>query len=173
MTLWGTKDTVYSDGTIAISGKTVTGTGTTFTTAGITTGAVITVGTAASVGEAIVASVTNNTTLVLHSTQHFTYDGVVSGESYEIREKPISTIVDTNYGATEIFGVDTTEIGIANTATAGSEARKFAPTHAGWVGITTYNDHLGNLRIKSEVLVASSSITGDSGDDTIFPDVAS
>ena len=45
--------------------------------------------------------------------------------------------------------------------------------HSVEVGITTYNDHLGNLRIKSEVLVAGSSITGDSSDDTTFPDTAS
>ena len=68
MALWGTKDTVYSDGTIAISGTTVTGTGTTFNTSGlIGAGDVITVGTGASVGEAVIASVTNATTLVLHS----------------------------------------------------------------------------------------------------------
>ena len=46
MSLWGNKDTVYSDGTIAISGVTVTGTGTTFDTAGlISAGDVLTVGT--------------------------------------------------------------------------------------------------------------------------------
>ena len=35
MSLWGNKDSVYSDGTIAISGTTVTGTATTFNTAGL------------------------------------------------------------------------------------------------------------------------------------------
>ena len=32
-------------------------------------------------------------------------------------------------------------------------------TNAGWVGVTTYNDNLGNLRIKKETLVAMSGIT--------------
>ena len=45
MTLWGKKDLVYSDGTIAVSGTTVTGTGTTFNTAGlINEGDVISIG---------------------------------------------------------------------------------------------------------------------------------
>ena len=73
-----------------------------------------------------------------------------------------------NFAINEVFGVDTTEITVANAAS--GEARKYAPSHAGWVGITTYNDMHGNFRVKSEVLVAGSSITGDSGDDTILPD---
>jgi hypothetical protein len=37
-------------------------------------------------------------------------------------------------------------------------------THAGWVGVTTYTDMHGNLRVKSEVLVAMSGIqTGTDG----------
>ena len=67
-----------------------------------------------------------------------------------------------------IYGVDKTDQTIKNNKT--GEARKYAPPHAGWVGITTYNDQHGNLRVKHEVLVAGSSITGDSGDDTILPD---
>ena len=63
---------------------------------------------------------------------------------------------------------DTTEIGVANAAT--GNARKFAPPHAGWVGITSYTDMHGNLRVKTEVLVAGSSISGDSTDDSILPD---
>ncbi len=29
----------------------------------------------------------------------------------------------------------------------------------GWVGVTTYNDNEGNLRVKKEILVAMSGIT--------------
>ena len=43
--------------------------------------------------------------------------------------------------------------------TASGSARKYAPAHAGWVGITSYTDQDGVLRIKTETLVASSSIT--------------
>ena len=51
---------------------------------------------------------------------------------YEITQKPISTIGDSNYSATEIFGVDT-EQSVATAA--GSQ---YAPAHSGWVGITSY-----------------------------------
>ena len=67
-----------------------------------------------------------------------------------------------------IYGVDTTEQSVANAAS--GDARKYAPAHAGWVGITTYNDMHGNFRVKTETLVAGSTISGDSGDDTILPD---
>ena len=88
---------VYSDGTIAISGTTVTGTGTTFNTSGlINEGDVITVGTGATYGEAVVSSVTNATTIVLKSADGLT-GTVAAGAAYEITQKPISTIGDSNY----------------------------------------------------------------------------
>ena len=67
-----------------------------------------------------------------------------------------------------MYGVDTTEHGVANAAS--GTARKFAPAHAGYVGITTYMDMHGNLRVKTETIVSCSSITGDASDDTILPD---
>ena len=36
---------------------------------------------------------------------------------------------------------------------------KFELTHEGWVGIQTYMDSEGNLRVKKETLVAMSGIT--------------
>tara|TARA_R100000406_G_scaffold9755_2_gene6431 strand:- start:475 stop:768 length:294 start_codon:yes stop_codon:yes gene_type:complete len=68
----------------------------------------------------------------------------------------------------DIFGVDATELGVANGAS--GDARKYAPTHEGWVGITTYMDMHGNLRVKSETIVALNIASGDQSDDTIFPD---
>ena len=67
-----------------------------------------------------------------------------------------------------VFGVDATEQAVANAAS--GDARKYAPAHAGWVGSTTYLDQHGTLRVKTETLVASSSITGDAADDTQLPD---
>ena len=70
------------------------------------------------------------------------------------------------------FGVDTTEQSVANDGdySTGLQGRKFAPPHAGWVGIQTYTDMHGNLRVKTETLVASSSIEGDAADDVKFED---
>ena len=44
---------------------------------------------------------------------------------------------------------------------------QYRPGHAGWVGVTTYNDQHGSLRVKSEVLVAMSGIT--TGNAPAFP----
>ena len=68
----------------------------------------------------------------------------------------------------EIFGVDNTEQGVANAAS--GDARKYAPPHAGWVGISTHMDMHGNLRVKTETLVALNIASGDQSDDTIFAD---
>ena len=173
MTLWGNKDLVYADGTIAVSGTTVTGTGTTFTTAGISTGQVISVGTGVTQGEAVIASVTNNTTLVLKQKNgEAPISAVPAGASYVISEKPQSLLGQTQYSATEVFGVDNAEVGVARTTA-------FSVTHGGWVGITSYiqnnADGSTTLRVKTETLVAmgkdkdsSGGITGDAADDAKF-----
>ena len=170
MTLWGNKDSVYSDGTIAVSGTTVTGTGTTFNTAGlINEGDVISIGAGVTQGEAVIASVTNNTTLVLKQKNgEAPISAVPAGASYVISEKPQSLLGQTQYSATEVFGVDNAEVGVARTTA-------FSVTHGGWVGITSYiqnnADGTTTLRVKTETLVAmgkdkdnSGGITGDAED---------
>ena len=165
MTLWGNKDSVYSDGTIAVSGTTVTGTATTFNTAGlISEGDVISIGAGVTQGEAVIASVTNATTLVLKQKNGAApISAVPAGASYVISQKPQSLLNQTQYSASSIFGVDPTEVGVARTTA-------FSVTHGGWVGITSYIDQDGVLRVKTAVLVAGSSISGDSSDDTTLPD---
>ena len=168
MTLWGTKDTVYSTGNVNVNvttGVVTKQSGSIAWTAGngVKVGQVITVdGTA----EGVIESIDSATQLTI-GTEYLPSSNI-SNKTYEIREKPKSTLFDSNYGPGEIFGVDTTEQGVANAAS--GEARKYAPPHAGWVGITTYTDQHGNTRIKTETLVAGSSITGDAGDDTQLPD---
>ena len=149
MTLWGKKDSVYSDGTIAVSGTTVTGTGTTFNTSGlINEGDVISIGAGVTQGEAVIASVTNATTLVLKQKNGAApISAVPAGASYVISQKPQSLLGQTQYTASSIFGVDNTEVGVARTTA-------YSVTHGGWVGITSYTDQHGNLRVKTETLVA-------------------
>ena len=92
--------------------------------------------------------------------------GVADNDASE--PKNLSTGEFQGTAGKAIFGVDNTEQGVANAAS--GTARKFAPAHAGYVGITSYTDMHGNLRVKTEVIVASSSITGDASDDQLFPD---
>ena len=171
MSLWGKSESLAAgSGTVVINlgTKAVTGTNSTFLDTMV--GKVITVGAAGTCGEAVIASRSSATAISIASTQFLVPDGSgnVTGVAYTVTEKPISTLGDVNYQISEIYGVDTTEQTVANAAS--GEARKYAPPHAGWVGIQTYNDMHGNFRVKSETLVASSSITGDAADDGKFPD---
>ena len=168
MALWGTKDTVYSTGNVNVNvttGVVTKQSGSIAWTAGngVKVGQVITVdGTA----EGVIQSIDSATQLTI-TTEHLPSSNI-SNKGYEIREKPKSTLFDSNYGAGEIFGVDVTEQTVASAA--GSQ---YSPAHAGWVGITSYTQTTNGVsvqRVKTEVLVAGSSISGDSTDDTILPD---
>ena len=67
-----------------------------------------------------------------------------------------------------IYGVDNTEQGVANAAS--GDARKYAAPHAGWVAVNTYTDTHGNLRVKTETLVAMNITSGDQADDAKYAD---
>ena len=168
MALWGTKDTVYSTGNVNVNVTTGVVTeqsgGIAWTAGnGVKVGQVITVD---GTSEGVIKSIDSATQLTI--TKEYLPASNISDKGYEIREKPVSTIGDTNYGAGEIFGVDVTEQQVVNAKT--GDLRKYAPPHAGWVGITTYVDGNGNFRVKTEVLVAGSSISGDSTDDAKLAD---
>ena len=168
MALWGTKDTVYSTGNVNVNvttGVVTKQSGSIAWTAGngVKVGQVITVD---GTSEGVIKSIDSATQLTI--TTEYLPSSNISNKGYEIREKPVSTLGDTNYGAGEIFGVDVTEQQVVNAKT--GDLRKYAPPHAGWVGITTYVDGNGNFRVKTEVLVAGSSISADASDDTKFAD---
>ena len=165
MPLWGTKDTVYSTGNVNVNvttGVVTKQSGSIAWTSGngVKVGQVITID---GTSEGVIESIDSATQLTI-GTEYLPSSNI-SNKGYEIREKPISTLFDTNYGAGEIFGVDTAE-----QAAAREDNSQYRPAHAGWVGITSYTDMHGNQRVKTEVLVAGSSISGDSTDDTILPD---
>lgn len=177
MSLWGNTDNVADTSTIAVNFDTltVTGAATTFSTAGVAEGDVLVVGAGATFGYAVVKSVTSNTVLTIHSTEHFVsgISTVEAGAAYYITQSPIYALGDVTYDApnaksnrtSSVFGVDVTEQGVASAA--GSQ---YTPAHAGWVGITTYVDMHGNLRVKTETLVAGSMIDADADDDAQYPD---
>jgi len=191
MALWGNKDLVYSDGTVDVNLGTKQITGTvgvvTFTTAGISTGNVVTVGAGATYGYAVVTGFTS-TTISIASTAGFVSGlSTVSASTYAISEEPLYTVFDSVYRAPEsktvgystspvftgVFGVDEIEVGVAAGTTVGGKNAAYAVAHSGWVGVTTYIDCHGKLRVKSEVLVAggiSTAAANDAADDARFPD---
>ena len=167
MALWGTKDTVYSTGKVncTTAGVLTKQSGSIAWTSGngVKVGQVVTLATdGAGVGEGVIDTITSATAIQL---KNLNLPGAFTDVDYEIREKPISTIGDTNYAAGEIFGVDAAE-----QAAARGDNSQYRPAHAGWVGITSYTDMHGNQRVKTETLVANSSISADASDDTILPD---
>jgi hypothetical protein len=138
-------------------------TGTATTNAGIGTNVIpVVVGTKdVIVGDAIVnngnnlvISIIGATTVSLASTISA---GISTGDTIQFRRK-------TDGYFRDVFGVDQVEVGVAVTT-------KYAVAHSGWVGIMTYIDTHGNLRVKSEVLVAGGILTTtDASDDALFPD---
>jgi hypothetical protein len=56
-------------------------------------------------------------------------------------------------------GYEASIYGVADAGTADAQGTVYELTHQGWVGIQTYRDSEGNLRVKKEVLVAMSGIT--------------
>ena len=161
MTLWGNKDTVYSTGNVNVdvsTGVVTKESGSIAWTSGngVKVGQVITVdGTA----EGVIQSIDSATQLTI--TKEHLPSSNISDKGYVISEKPKSTLFDSKYSAGDIFGVDEGEVGVARTTA-------YSVTHGGWVGITSYTDQHGNLRVKTETLVAMSSISGDAADDAKF-----
>ena len=176
MALWGNNDSVYSTGTIsAINAPNsadrvlITGSGTTWDdTAAVDAGQVVTI---PGYGSGIIesprgAGIGDNTAIALYP-HNFTNTSNITGltAAYNISEQPKYTVEDSNYSADEIYGVS-----VAEQEETSDDNSQYHPAHAGWVGITTYMDMHNNLRVKTEVLVAGSNITGDASDDTILPD---
>jgi hypothetical protein len=183
MSLWGNKDS-FSSGltgtiTINLSTEVVTGSGTTFVTAGISTGDILVVGVGATYGQAVITGVTSATQLSIGSTQFLIpLAGAITGAAYTVTQKPKYTLEDGQYFAPDVksnrfstvVGVSTIEATVAAGRTVGGKNAAYAVAHAGWVGITTYVDNHGNFRVKAETLVAGSSIINDANDDSRYPE---
>lgn len=90
------------------------------------------------------------TTVVFGSTIGST---LASGDAVNIR-RPSGTYSRSVYG-------------VAEGGAAASQTTKYALTHEGWVGVTTYIDSSGNLRVKTETLVAMSGIA--TGNTPLYP----
>ena len=185
MALWGTADSLYSVGTVTVdyANKTITGTATSFTAVGISTGDVITIGAGGTFGSAVISGITSNTYISIATTQYLS-GAAISGVAYSISERPVYTLEDSGYLYSadpkhQVYGVDKNEIALLAPGVSGV-ATQYGGIHAGWVGIQTYVDMHGNLRVKSETLVAMSEITsgslptysaaGDAADDDVFVD---
>ena len=166
MPLWGTKDTVYSTGKVNVTTDGVvtkhSGAGLDFT-ASCKVGMVVTLADdGAGKGQGVIKSIDSATQMTLTNLD---LPGNFTAVDYEVRETPIAEVKGGSFGIGQVFGVS-----VAEQQETVDDSSQYHPAHSGWVGISTHMDMHGNLRVKTEVLVANSTISGDSGDDTILPD---
>ena len=153
---------VGSGGTVALNYGTgvVTGTATTFGNIGAAkTGDVIRFGDrdGTYMGDAIIVGIASTTQLTIGSTMGLS--GVaIAGTSFTISELPKYSVKDVKFSEASWGTNDSFVYGVA---AAGAESASGGQYEAGvgWVGVTTYSDTHGNLRVKKEVLVAMSGIT--------------
>lgn len=160
MALWGNNDNKFSGGTVTLNYSTlvVTGSGTSFGQVGAAaTGDVIRFGTLGEIGNAVIVGIASTTTLSIASTTGLS-GGAVSAATYYISELPKYTVRDSRWSESNT-NYEPHIYGVADAGIAAAQGTSYALTHQGWVGVTTYNDSNGTLRVKSEVLVAMSGIT--------------
>ena len=173
MALWGNADNILNGGTVALNYSTgvVTGTGTSFGTTGYAqVGDIIRFGYRGNAlgdkatggtffGDAVIKTIASATSLTIGSTAGLS-GAAIAATTFYVSQHPKYTIKDSTYsmnsnitsGDNFVYGTNATTA--SNVGTSGYEK-----TDAGWVGITTYNDSSGTLRVKREVLVAMSGIT--------------
>ena len=164
MALWGNNDNVGSAGTVILdyATRTVTGAGTSFGIAGgLSEGDVIRFGIRGGggiyMGDAVVVAIANSESLTIGSTMGLS--GVaIAGTDFSVSQLPKSSILDQTYSETRT-DADSLVYGVNQAGGLLGANPEYHVTHEGWVGVTTYVDNEGNLRVKKETLVAMSGIT--------------
>ena len=170
MALWGNKDNlnIGGIGTVFVSNwdtLTVTGSGTTFNN--FAAGNVIRFGDFEGTyyGDAVIKSIASNTVLTIASSEGLSNSLGLIGPGYGattfiVTQLPVYTIGDAAYKEADgLSDTGYTKEVYAVTANNIDATGKLSPgPGAGWVGIQTYTQSDGTLRVKSEILVAMSGI---------------
>ena len=182
MALCGNKDNlnIGGIGTVYVSdwthdgtdGYQITGSGTTFTN--FAAGDVIRFGDFKGTyyGDAVIKSISSNTVLTIASTEGLDPNlGVFAtgygATTFVVTQAPIYTTGDSKYKEPN---TDSTNLVYSVSANNIDATGSLSPgPGAGWVGVQTYVDTHGNLRVKSEVLVAMSGI--ETGGRPKFPEL--
>jgi len=159
MALWGNNDNVTSTGTVSLTYSTgeVVGSATSFSS-DLSVGQVIRFGERSGTyfGDAVITGITSETVLTIGSTAGLS-GAAISGANFTVSELPKYTVLDSKYSEASYGTNDSFVYGIS---TSGSQAALTSAYEVGtgWVGVTTYVDTHGNLRVKKEILVAMSGI---------------
>tara|TARA_B100001939_G_C16860712_1_gene581683 strand:- start:145 stop:717 length:573 start_codon:yes stop_codon:yes gene_type:complete len=175
MALWGSSDNIVSAGIVTLTYATGVVQGEEFNSqfgqvGGAKTGDIIRFGLRDAsglgtyFGDAPIISIASSTRLTIGNTMGLVENGPsIAGTDYYISELPISSVEDFSYSnRLDTNGYDKNVYGISTSAVAPAIYAD-AITHHGWVGIMTYTDMHGNLRVKSETLVAAGKDVNGSG----------
>ena len=169
MALWGNKDNVTSAGTVSLNYSTGVVTGNAsckFGDAGSAQEGDVIRFTKGGVyfGDAVIKSIASNTSLTIGSTAGLS-GAAISGSDFTVSQLPKYTIGDSSFSEANPDGADEYVFGVAD---AGISTGTVYETGAGWVGVQTYMDTNGSLRVKKEILVAMSGISTENA--PVYPD---
>ena len=168
MALWGNKDNVGAAGSVSVNyaTKTVTGAagsgvlGGQFGESGqVQEGDVISFGVKTEggvyFGDAVVASIASTTSLSIASTAGLS-GAAIAATTFSVSQRPKFTVGDSKFS--KRAGLDFDTYGVSGTLSVEASGTQYE-TGVGWVGVQTYVDSGGNLRVKKEILCAMSGIT--------------
>ena len=168
MALWGNNDNVTSAGTVSLNYGTGVVTGNAsckFGDAGSAQEGDVIRFTKAGVyfGDAVIKSIAGNTSLTIGSTNGLS-GAAISASGFTITQLPKYTIGDPSFREANPDGTDEYVFAVGDATIDTGTAYE---TGAGWVGVQTYMDTNGSLRVKKEILVAMSGIT--TGNAPVYP----
>ena len=165
MALWGNNDNVGSAGSVSLNyaTKTVTGPagkGTLFgETGSVQEGDVISFGVKTKpgvyFGDAVVVSIASTESLTIASTAGLS-GAAIAATSFSVSLNPNFTTWDASYSKRSTLDFDTYAVSAVESVEASGTQYE---SGVGWVGVQTYVDSGGNLRVKKEILCAMSGIT--------------
>ena len=120
-------------------------------------------------GDAVVKSIQSTTQLTIASTAGLS-GAAIAGTDFYASQLPKYTVLDSHYKTAGgpydsfVYGISTSQY---NPTT--NVPTSYTTNGEGWVGVTTYIDTGGNLRVKSEVLVAMSGISTGTTFSILYP----
>ena len=183
MALWGNNDNISSQGRVTLNYATgiVTGSnletpgaGTSFGISGsIQEGDIISFGVREKpgtyFGTAVVVSIASTTQLTIGSTANLSGAAIASTD-FQATQCPKFIVQDSVYSESQALNNSYSShiYGISTTGSQNSSATQYE-IGVGWVGVQTYVDNAGNLRVKKEILVAMSGI--ETGNAPVYPQI--
>ena len=190
MALWGNNNNIDNVGLItgfSYDTKVIFGAGTSFgETGSAQVGDVISVGVRSDsgtyYGNVVIVSIAGTQECAIAKTEALVSESIAdlsavtssAGTSFYVSQMPKFALDDLQNDRYRNPGSDYESdcyvYGISTSAINGGLSASYAVDHEGWVGVQTYLDNTGALRVKKEVLVAMSGITtGDFGVDYPTP----